>query len=70
MDGIQAVQQLCNDTPLPVVFVSGFNEQARLAAMTGCVLEYLTKPVGEAQLKEALQHVLQRFRTLQDAERE
>lgn len=63
LDGCEAVREICRRDPLPVVFVTGYNEWLRAAEVEReCVLVYLVKPVGEADLKTAIELAMQRFR--------
>lgn len=62
MDGFRAVQEICRDSPVPVVLITGYDERDRALQAEGeCVLVYLMKPVGGAELREAIDLVMQRF---------
>jgi response regulator NasT len=67
MDGFRAVRELCRDSPLPVVFITGYDEKDRaLQAEDECVLVYLMKPVGEKELRGAISMVMRRFEQFQE----
>jgi AmiR/NasT family two-component response regulator len=71
MDGIQAVQEIYRDGPLPVVFITGYNDRERVDdADANFVLVYLVKPVGEEQLREAVDQAVRRFQEFQIVQRE
>lgn len=62
LDGFQAVREICRESPVPVVFVTGYNEWFKAAEVErDCVLVYLVKPVGEVDLRLAIDLVMQRF---------
>ncbi|MDX9973143.1 MAG: response regulator [FCB group bacterium] len=62
MDGFRAVKELCRDCPVPVVFITGYDERDRALQAEGeCVLVYLMKPVGEKELRLAIALVMSRF---------
>lgn len=62
MDGFKAVKEICRDSPVPVVFITGYDERDRALQAEGeCVLVYLMKPVGEKELRLAISLVLSRF---------
>lgn len=71
VDGIRAVREICRDAPVPVVFITGFDEHDRAAqAEQECVLVYLMKPIGEIELKAAIRLVLRRFEQFKILRRE
>jgi len=71
MDGVRAVCEACQDSPMPVVFITGYDEQDRtLQAEKDCILVHLRKPVGEAELRKAIDLVLERFKQFQALQEE
>ena len=66
LDGFRAVREICRDCPVPVVFITGYDERERAAqAESECILVYLMKPVGEAELRRGIEIVIQRFEQFQ-----
>jgi AmiR/NasT family two-component response regulator len=66
LDGFLAMREICRECPLPVVFITGYDERERaLQAERECVLVYLMKPVGEADLRLAIDLVMQRYEQFQ-----
>jgi AmiR/NasT family two-component response regulator len=71
MDGVEAVRRICQNNPMPVIFVTGFGEEQRSQLVElGCVLHFLTKPIDEAMLRAAISTVLDRFEQFQQVLRE
>jgi response regulator NasT len=62
MDGIEAVNQICRDDPVPVILLSAYHdpETARRAEGEN-ILGYLVKPVTEKDLGPAISLAAQRF---------
>jgi response regulator NasT len=66
LDGYAAVREVCEDSPLPVLFISGYEESGRLSqAQEFCVPNYLTKPIDEVELARGIQTALGRFEWFQ-----
>lgn len=62
LDGFRAAKEICRDVPVPVVFITGYDEKERaVRAESECVLVYLVKPIGETELRKAIDLVMQRF---------
>jgi len=62
MDGFRAARLICHEMAVPVVFLTGYDEWVRAAEVEReCVLIYLAKPVGQAELQAAIDVVMQRF---------
>lgn len=62
LNGLRAVQEICQDGPVPVVFITGHDEwEPALQAQSQCVLVYLMKPIGEDSLRRAIDLVMERF---------
>lgn len=63
LDGYGAVAEICRECPMPVLFISGFDESSRMGkAEEHCIPTYLTKPVDESNLRHGIGTVLERFR--------
>jgi AmiR/NasT family two-component response regulator len=62
MDGIDAVNQICKDDPVPVILLSAYHdaETARRAEGEN-ILGYLVKPVTEKDLGPAIALAMSRF---------
>lgn len=62
MDGFEAIRQICEVTPLPVILVSIHNQPALIdQARHECVLAYLIKPIKMSDLPPAITLARQRF---------
>ncbi len=66
LDGIQAVQEVSRDKPVPVILVSAHHDaELVVRAGTGHVMAYLLKPVREADLSTAIYLAVLRFEHFQ-----
>lgn len=66
MDGLEAVTQLRNEQPIPVILVSAFNDSDYVEkAVRSHVLAYLIKPIKKEDLGPAISLVMQRFQEFQ-----
>jgi len=66
MDGLEAISQLRNEQPIPVILVSAYNEPEYVEeALRNHVLAYLIKPIKKADLEPAIGLVMQRFKEFQ-----
>jgi response regulator NasT len=71
MNGIDAVAEVCRDTPLPVILVSGHhNPEFIERASAEHILAYLVKPVTRSVLQTEIGIVIQRFQQFQALHRE
>src|SRR5262249_36226838 len=71
MDGIEAVQQIERERPVPVILVSAHHDAELIVrAGTDHVMAYLLKPVREADLSTAIYLAVLRFEHFQKLARE
>jgi response regulator NasT len=62
-DGIEAVGQLCQNHPLPVILVSAHHDPELIQrAMSGHVMAYLVKPIKQADLETTIPVAIRRFK--------
>jgi len=62
MDGIAAVHEIYRERIVPVVFLTGYNSlESTDAARPDFVFVYLVKPVGESELRGAIDLAMRRF---------
>ena len=62
MDGIDAVREICEVEPLPIILVSAYHDVDLLdRARREHVLAYLVKPIKQADLEAAISVAMQRF---------
>jgi len=70
-DGIEATAEICRETPLPVVLVSAYHDQATVErAEAAGVMAYLVKPIVEADLGPVIALAIRRFDELQSLRKE
>jgi two-component system, response regulator PdtaR len=63
MDGIEAVRQLCQTNPVPVILVSAYHDPELIQrAMSGHVMAYLVKPIKQADLETTIAVAIRRFK--------
>ncbi len=63
MDGIEAVRQICQTHPIPVVLVSAYHDSDLIQrAMSGHVMAYLVKPIKQADLETTIAVAIRRFK--------
>jgi response regulator NasT len=67
MDGTEAAARIRDQNPLPIIMLTAYydNETVRKADAAG-VMNYLVKPVSEAQLTPAIRIALDRFKEFQE----
>jgi len=66
-DGIEAARQIAEQSPTPVVFLSGhFDEELLEGVVASGGLAYLLKPATSDQLQAALTLAQERFREMKD----
>ncbi len=66
-DGIEAARQIAEQSPTPVVFLSGhFDEELLEGVVASGGLAYLLKPATSDQLQAALTLAQERFREMED----
>ena len=73
MDGLDAVRSINRDSsiPVPVIVVSGYHDKETMCkAEEEQILNYLVKPIREADLKAAIPVAVRRFEQLQKLRRE
>ncbi|MEX0711805.1 MAG: response regulator [Pirellulales bacterium] len=71
MDGIEAAVEVCRQSPVPVVLLSAYHDPATICRTeAGCVMAYLVKPIGDADLGPAITVAMHRFRELDAARTE
>ena len=59
LDGIQTVEAIQQEFPIPVIYVTGNSDQStKLRAMNTNCTEYLIKPVDKVDLEQAVRKVL------------
>jgi len=62
MDGIDAVREICEVEPLPIILVSAYHDVDLLdRAGREHILAYLVKPIKQADLEAAISVAMQRF---------
>lgn len=66
LSGLDLQQELAKaDVDLPIIFVTGYGDiPSSVRAMKAGAFEFLTKPYRDQELLEAIQHALDRHRTL------
>jgi len=65
MDGIEAVQEICQEEPLPFILITGFDDPEYIErAMREYVFAYLVKPVKEQSLAPTIAIAVERFRQI------
>jgi FixJ family two-component response regulator len=64
LDGLDLQQQMAElDLAIPIVFITGHGDvPTTVRAMKAGAVEFLTKPLSDADLLEAVQHAIQRDR--------
>ncbi len=55
MDGIDAVREICQNEPIPIIMVSAYHDAELLdRARREHILAYLVKPIKQADLEVAI----------------
>jgi response regulator NasT len=71
MDGIDAVREICQGEPIPVILVSAYHEPDLFErAKVEHILAYLVKPIKQADLEAAISIAVQRFEQFHTLRRE
>jgi response regulator NasT len=71
MDGIEASQIICAESPRPIILVSAYHDPALIErAEADHVLAYLVKPIGKADLEPAIALAMHRFAEIQALRKE
>ncbi len=71
MDGIEASQIICAESPRPIILVSAHHDPALIErAEADHVLAYLVKPIGKADLEPAIALAVHRFAEIQALRKE
>ena len=71
MDGIQAIEQIERERPVPAILVSAHHDAELIVrAGTGHVMAYLLKPIREADLSTAIYLAVLRFEHFQKLTKE
>lgn len=71
VDGLDAVERICKDSPIPVVLVSALHDVGTLRrAESEYVLAYLVKPIKQADLATAITIATRRFEQFQALRKE
>ncbi len=66
MDGLEALQEICRDRPIPAIIVSAHNDSEYIErAKHKQVLAYMVKPIKKDDLEPAISLVMQRYREFQ-----
>ena len=70
LDGLELQKRVAPDrSDMPIIFISGYgNVPTTVQAMKGGAVEFLTKPLVGDMLVGAIQHALERSRTILDQE--
>ena len=67
MDGIEASEQICQKSPLPIILVSAYHDAELIhRAEMDHVMAYLVKPIGRADLEPAIALARRRFLQFQE----
>ena len=62
VDGVQAVHEICEEEPMPVVFISGQDRDAKDSRTADeCIYVHLTKPVGQEEIRDAIETVMEKY---------
>ena len=71
MDGIQASNEICRQTPVPVILVSAYHDGELIErAQNDHVLAYLVKPIKQADLEPAIAIAMRRFQQFEALRKE
>ncbi|MEX0702983.1 MAG: response regulator [Planctomycetales bacterium] len=63
LDGLQAVRELCRESPRPVILISAYHDDELIQrALQEQVLAYLVKPITRDQLQPAIVLAMRRYR--------
>lgn len=71
MDGLAATEEICCETPIPVIVVSAYHDPQFIERATqNYVLAYLLKPIRQHDLEPAISLAMRRFEQFQTLRRE
>ena len=71
MDGLAATEEICRETPIPVIVVSAYHDPQFIERATqNHVLAYLLKPIRQHDLEPAISLAMRRFEQFQTLRRE
>jgi response regulator NasT len=71
LDGISAAEQIFKNSPVPVILVSGYHDEALIErAEANHIQAYLVKPIKKADLEPAIAVAVARFNQFQDLRKE
>ncbi len=71
MDGLAASEEICRETPIPVIVVSAYHDPQFIERATqNHVLAYLLKPIRQHDLEPAISMAMRRFEQFQTLRRE
>jgi FixJ family two-component response regulator len=69
LNGLELQQRLAERTEMPIIFVTGYGDvPMTVRAMKAGAVEFLTKPVKDDVLLEAIRHSIERSRATLDRE--
>ncbi len=64
MDGIEAVKQLSNENPTPVILVSAYHDPQLVSADLNRIMACIVKPIKRADWEPAITSAMRSFRDL------
>ncbi len=71
MDGLTAAEEICRETPIPIIVVSAYHDPEFIERATqNHVLAYLLKPIRQHDLEPAIGLAMRRFEQFQTLRRE
>ena len=71
MDGLAASEEICRETPIPVIVVSAYHDPQFIERATQTnILAYLLKPIRQHDLEPAISLAMRRFEQFQTLRRE
>ncbi len=71
MDGLVASEEICRETPIPIIVVSAYHDPQFIERATeNYVLAYLLKPIRQHDLEPAISLAMRRFEQFQTLRRE
>ena len=71
MDGLAAAEEICRETPIPIIVVSAYHDPQFIERATqNNILAYLLKPIRQHDLEPAISLAMRRFEQFQTLRRE
>ena len=71
MDGLAASEEICRETPIPIIVVSAYHDPQFIERATqNNILAYLLKPIRQHDLEPAISLAMRRFEQFQTLRRE